>query len=56
MRSKEELEAKIEQLEKELADLAARLPKHSAPPAMVMRQMEIEDELEELKNELIVER
>jgi len=47
-----DLREKIQELEKELAELRARLPKHSVPPSMIMREMELEDELERLKEQL----
>ena len=42
-------EEEIARLEKEIAELRARLPKHSVPPAMLMELEELEDELETLK-------
>ena len=36
----------ISRLERELAEVRASLPKHSTPPAMVMRLEELEDALE----------
>lgn len=39
---------RIAQLEAEIADLQARLPKHSTPPAMLIQLEELEDELEML--------
>ena len=47
--SQTEREARIQQLEREIADLKARWPKHSVPPAMLMRLEELEEELEQLK-------
>ena len=41
-------EARIQELEREIADLKARWPKHSVPPAMLMRLEEMEEELERL--------
>jgi hypothetical protein len=38
-------EARIQELEREIADLKARWPKHSVPPAMLMRLEELEEEL-----------
>jgi hypothetical protein len=38
-----------QELEREIADLKARWPKHSVPPAMLMRLEELEEELERLK-------
>jgi hypothetical protein len=40
--------AEIEQL---LADLEARLPAHSVPPAMIMEMEALEEELERLRRE-----
>ena len=42
-------EARIQGLEREITDLKARWPKHSVPPAMLMRLEESEEELEQLK-------
>jgi hypothetical protein len=39
----------IARLEKEIADLKARLPKHSVPAAMMIELEELEEELEKLK-------
>ena len=44
----QEREARIQELEREIADLKARWPKHSVPPAMLMRLEELEEELERL--------
>ncbi len=41
-------EARIQELRREIADLKARWPKHSVPPAMLMRLEELEEELERL--------
>lgn len=43
---------RIAELERRLADLQARLPAHSVPPAMLMEIEEIEDELARLQSEL----
>ncbi len=40
---------RIERLEKQIAELKARLPKHSVPPAMIVELEELEDELEQLR-------
>lgn len=37
---------RVEELERQIADLKARIPKHSVPPAMVMELEELEAELE----------
>jgi hypothetical protein len=42
---------RIAQLESEIAELQARLPKHSVPPAMLMELEDLEDELETLQAE-----
>jgi hypothetical protein len=42
-------EEQIARLEKEIAEMEARLPKHSVPPAMLMELEELEDELAALK-------
>ncbi len=47
--SQERREARIQELEREIADLKARWPKHSVPPAMLMRLEELEEELERLR-------
>jgi len=38
-------EERIRELEQRIADLKARLPKHSVPPAMIMELEELEEEL-----------
>jgi hypothetical protein len=40
---------RIVQLENEIAELKARLPKHSVPAAMIIELEDLEDELEALK-------
>ena len=40
---------RIAQLEKEIEEMKARLPKHSVPPAMIIELEDLEDELEMLK-------
>ena len=42
-------EERIAQLEKEIAALKARLPKHSTPAAMIIELEDLEDELEALQ-------
>ena len=39
---------RVAELRQRLADLQARLPAHSAPPAMVMEVEELEEELDQL--------
>ncbi|MFL7794797.1 MAG: histidine kinase [Anaerolineae bacterium] len=41
----------IVELEKRIADLQARLPKHSVPPAMMIELEELEEALACLKDE-----
>jgi ATPase subunit of ABC transporter with duplicated ATPase domains len=40
---------RIAQLEKEIEEMEARLPKHSVPPAMIIELEDLEEELEMLK-------
>ncbi|HDN80716.1 MAG: histidine kinase [Chloroflexi bacterium] len=47
--SRDEIDARIRELERRIADLKARWPKHSVPPSMALELEELEDELEELK-------
>jgi hypothetical protein len=42
-------EERITQLKEEIAELNARLPKHSVPAAMIIELEDLEDELEALK-------
>jgi BMFP domain-containing protein YqiC len=42
---------RIEELEARIADLEARLPKHSVPPAMLIRLDELEEALEQARAE-----
>ncbi len=39
---------RIEELEERIAELKARLPRHSVPPSMLMELEELEDELAQL--------
>jgi hypothetical protein len=39
------------ELEKRIADLKARLPRHSTPPAMLIELEELEEELEQATQE-----
>ncbi|MCK4314616.1 MAG: histidine kinase [Anaerolineae bacterium] len=41
----------ITELEKRIADLKARLPRHSIPPAMLIELEELEEELEQATQE-----
>lgn len=43
------VQERITQLEAKIAELTARLPAHSTPPAMIVELEELEDELEMLK-------
>ncbi|MGD8462633.1 MAG: histidine kinase [Anaerolineae bacterium] len=40
---------RIRQLEKQIEELQARLPKHSVPAAMIIELEDLEEELEALK-------
>ena len=40
---------RIAQLEEEIREMQARLPKHSVPPAMIIELEDLEEELEMLK-------
>jgi hypothetical protein len=41
----------VVELERKIADLKARLPKHSVPPAMMIELEELEEALARLKEE-----
>ena len=41
---------RMAQLEGEIAELKARMPKHSVPPAMIMELEDLEDELASLES------
>ncbi len=43
--------AQITELEKRIADLKARLPRHSTPPAMLIELEDLEEELERAMQE-----
>jgi uncharacterized small protein (DUF1192 family) len=43
------MEKRIAELEKEIAELKARLPKHSVPAAMIIELEDLEDELDRLQ-------
>ncbi len=47
--------ARVAELEKRIADLKARLPKHSIPPAMLIELEELEEELEQALVEMAQE-
>jgi len=40
---------RITELEREIEEMKARLPKHSVPPAMIIELEDLEEELEMLK-------
>ena len=40
---------RIAQLEKQIEEMEARLPKHSVPPAMIIELEDLEEELEMLR-------
>jgi hypothetical protein len=40
---------RLQQLEQQLADLRARLPKHSVPAAMILELESLEDEIAQLQ-------
>jgi BMFP domain-containing protein YqiC len=42
---------RVAELERRIADLEARLPKHSIPPAMLIELEELEEELEQAHRE-----
>jgi hypothetical protein len=42
---------RVTELEKRIADLKARLPRHSVPPAMIIELDELEEELERARVE-----
>jgi len=43
------MESRITELERRIADLKARWPKHSVPPAMLIELEELEEELEQAR-------
>lgn len=43
--------ARMTQLERRIADLRARLPRHSIPPAMLIELEELEEALEQARAE-----
>ena len=52
VKNKLDLEKEIAALEARLADLTARLPAHSIPPAMMAELDEIEEQLDQAKSHL----
>jgi hypothetical protein len=44
-------EERIAELEREIEQLKARLPKHSVPAAMIIELEDLEDELESLRGQ-----
>lgn len=47
--------ARITELEERIADLKARLPKHSVPPAMIIELEELEEALGRARAEAVEE-
>ncbi len=45
----ENVRERIEELKKRIADLKARLPKHSVPPSMLIELDDLEEELERMQ-------
>lgn len=45
------MSAQIVKIEQQIADLKARLPKHSVPPAMMIELEELEEALAQLQDE-----
>ena len=43
---------RVEELEKKIADLKARLPKHSVPASMIIELEDMEEELEQARTKL----
>lgn len=48
--NKEPMEKRIAELERQIADLEARLPQHSVPPAMLIQLEELEEALERARS------
>jgi anti-sigma-K factor RskA len=48
----QDLKNQIQRLEKQLADLQARLPAHSIPPKMIAEMDEIDEQLREARSRL----
>ncbi len=46
----------IEELERRIADLKARLPKHSIPPAMLIELEDLEEALEKAQSDTAEEK
>lgn len=49
---RDQVAQRIEQIAQRVADVQARLPAHSIPPAMVMEIEALEEELERLQKDL----
>jgi hypothetical protein len=47
--------ARVTELEERIADLRARLPKHSVPPTMIIELDELEEALERARAEAVEE-
>lgn len=43
---------RIEELEQRIAELEARMPKHSVPPSMLIELEELEEELRQAREEV----
>lgn len=48
---KQDVNERIAELEEQIADLKARLPRHSVPASMLIELEDMEEELERLKAE-----
>lgn len=48
----QDLKNQIQRLEKQLADLQARLPAHSVPPNMIAEMDELDEQLREARSRL----
>jgi hypothetical protein len=51
----ESIVEEVTELEKRIADLKARLPRHSVPPTMLIELDELEEELERVRAEAVQE-
>ena len=51
----ENVTERIEELERRIADLKARLPKHSVPASMLIELDDLEEELEQAQAEITQE-
>ena len=48
---KQQDQSQIEELERRIADVKARLPAHSTPPSMMIELDELEDQLAKLRSQ-----